>query len=449
MSSAEQIDALVVLERHIGWLQGLQQQYLHALAEGTAAADPEAVGKQWVREDVACALKVSSPVARERLALAARLVTVLPATLDRLLSGSISFWYAKHLSDSVEVLTAKDSAEVEARVLTLASGQTFAEFTRSLRSAILRVDPSAAQKRHVYAVADRDVRKVDLPDGIAAIWAPLSADQAELVMAGIDTAAHTNAEHAAAHNPDDQRTIAQHRADALVELCTIPLEPSSDPTTALPHPAPIDEASGARRRVRQRDRRRPAVNVTVALSTLLGADDQPGELAGYGAISASMARRIAADPTGTWRRLVTDDLGTLIDYGRTKYRPPADLANHVIARDQTCVFPGCRRQARSCEIDHIVDWDYGGPTNEPNLTALCVRHHHAKHDARWRLSRDATTNVTTWTSPTGRIYRSVPPALPISGRLDRPPGRPKTTTRTGRYLTNPLAAVDTNDPPPF
>ena len=53
----------------------------------------------------------------------------------------------------------------------------------------------------------------------------------------------------------------------------------------------------------------------VALSTLLGFDEQPGELAGYGPIPADLARRMAADPTGTWTRLVTDELGQLVDYG--------------------------------------------------------------------------------------------------------------------------------------
>ena len=90
---------------------------------------------------------------------------------------------------------------------------------------------------------------------------------------------------------------------------------------------------------------RPAIQVTVAASTLLGLDEQPGELAGHGPIPASVARRLAADPTGTWRRLLTDPAtNTLLDYGRTTYRPPKDLTDHVIARDQTCTFPGCARK---------------------------------------------------------------------------------------------------------
>ena len=96
---------------------------------------------------------------------------------------------------------------------------------------------------------------------------------------------------------------------------------------------------------------RPSIQVTVALSTLLGLDEQPGDLDGSGPIPASLARRIAADQSGTWRRLVTDETGRLVNYGRSTYRPPKDLADHVIARDRTCRFPTCNRKAGRCEID--------------------------------------------------------------------------------------------------
>src|ERR1700712_1262887 len=69
LSHAARIDGLVTLERQIGFLQGLQQTYLAALAAGPTVAP--SVGdiadnlvvadKGWVREAVACALKVSTP----------------------------------------------------------------------------------------------------------------------------------------------------------------------------------------------------------------------------------------------------------------------------------------------------------------------------------------------------------------------------------------------------
>ena len=117
-----------------------------------------------------------------------------------------------------------------------------------------------------------------------------------------------------------------------------------------------------------------------------------------------MARRLASDETGTWRRLVTDDTGQLLDYGRKTCRPPAELSDHVIARDKACVFPGCRRTARLCDLDHVEAWTDGGDTNPANVAAPCARHHNAKHHAGWQVKpqRDGTR---TWTSPTGHRFR--------------------------------------------
>jgi hypothetical protein len=52
--------------------------------------------KHWVREDVACALRLSATTAADRLELATEL-TRLPATLDRLERGEISTHHARHL----------------------------------------------------------------------------------------------------------------------------------------------------------------------------------------------------------------------------------------------------------------------------------------------------------------------------------------------------------------
>jgi hypothetical protein len=62
----------------------------------------------------------------------------------------------------------------------------------------------------------------------------------------------------------------------------------------------------------------------VPISTLLGIDDHPAHLHGYGPITADIAHRLAAN--STWRRLLTDPAtGALLDYGTTRYTPPADL----------------------------------------------------------------------------------------------------------------------------
>ncbi len=183
---------------------------------------------------------------------------------------------------------------------------------------------------------------------------------------------------------------------------------------------------------------RPAVQLTVAASTLLGLDEQPAELAGYGPIPAAMARRIAKDDTGTWRRLLTDDHGRLLDYGSKTYRPPARLAAFIIARDQTCTFTSCTRPAVDLRPGPSDCRERGRSRRVPgNLHPLCRRHHRCKHLAHWQPQRQPDGS-TVWTSPTGHTYRTKPRPLPTTVEPEaRSPAAP----------TN--ASTDDPDPPPF
>jgi hypothetical protein len=158
------------------------------------------------------------------------------------------------------------------------------------------------------------------------------------------------------------------------------------------------------------------VRVVVAATTLLGLDGQPGELAGYGPIPAEVARRLAADPTGTWQRILTDPVsGALLDVGRTRYTPPAALADHIRARDRTCRFPGCRMPAERCDLDHLRRYP-DGPTSHCNLCTECRHHHRLKHQAGWQVHNDPADPATiTWTSPTGHTHttHARPPLVPV------------------------------------
>jgi hypothetical protein len=174
------------------------------------------------------------------------------------------------------------------------------------------------------------------------------------------------------------------------------------------------------------------VRVTVPYTALLGANDLPGELAGYGPIPAAVARDLAAG--GTWRRILTDpESGRPLDYGTTRYRPPAHLAGLAITRDQTCQFPGCRVSAHRCDLDHGVPYDPAtgtGPTSETNLGPKCRRHHQIKQTPGWSVTHHPD-GWTTWVTPSGHQYHSQPPPL------------------TNPEPLTPRPAPDPDQPPPF
>ena len=135
------------------------------------------------------------------------------------------------------------------------------------------------------------------------------------------------------------------------------------------------------------------------------------------AVPALTAWALAAG--GTWRRLVTDPVGgTVVDVGRTRYRPPAGLADLVRARDRACVFPTCQTPAERCDIDHLTAWSQGGTTSLDNLVVLCEAHHRLKHTPGWALTRDQASGTLSWHTPDKTVYQRHP-----DGTITRHPKR--------------------------
>jgi hypothetical protein len=380
LSDAARIDLLIALERQIAWLTARQQQVLASL-DGRAMdwAGKESI--DYTQEQVGAALRLSPGTAAHRLEVARALADRLPTTLQMLARGQISYLQARTLADAVTELDTATTTKIEDRVLPRAGRQTVGQFRASVRRAVIVVDPRQAEQRHQDAVEHRQVVITPVDDGMAQLWALLPADGGLLVKTVLDSLATVK-------TAGETRTMDQRRADTLIDVFARVL---GDP--ALP------EQHG----------HRPAIHVTVAASTLLGCDERPAELDGYGPITAQTARRIASDQSGTWRRILTNPAtGQVLDYGRKTYRPPANLADFVIARDRTCVFPSCTRPARACELDHGENWCSGGETCEHNLHPLCRRHHHTKHDAGWTVQRTDDGSYL-WTDPTGHHYTVHPP----------------------------------------
>ena len=373
LSAAGRVDLLVALERQAAWVAAQQQRVLASMAVDSSDE------RGWVREDVACALRLSGLTAQRRLAVARTLAERLPATLRLLDRGQLGYLHAASMAEAVFGLDDKQAARVEQRVLPRAPEQTLFEFKRSVRRAVARVAAATVEAQRAEAMTERRVCLTPRDDGMTELWALLPAEGAAAIMTAVDALASVT-------SADDPRTADQRRADALVDLGVAAL-----------HDPLLPKAQGMR----------PAIQVTVALSTLLGADEQPGELAGHGPIPASLARRLAADQTGPWRRLVTDPVtGQLLDYGQDTYRPPKDLAEFVIARDQVCTFAGCQRPACRCDLDHRIPYSQGGSTSSENVGPLCRRHHTCKHDTDWTLNRN-DDGTTTWISPL-RVQLLVP-----------------------------------------
>ena len=417
------IEAMVGFDRVGSWAAARQARLLAELARrrptdrAPYSARWAGVGSEYAPDEVGVALHLARGTACARIGLACRLLATLPETHALWETGRIDTAKARAVDDATWMLAPELARAVQDRVLSRAPEQTLAQLKAALARAVLAVDPDGAEQRHRQARRDRRVVISPEADGMASLWALLTATQAAGAFSWLTRLAR-------GLGPDDPRGMDTRRADILAALLSGQLvtNPDTDPTTdtaagedraAGGSPDRTDSTDGADvaagpgRLIQPVTPGKPLIQVVIPYSTLIGADDQPAELVGHGPIPASLAREVAAD--GVWRRLVTDPLsGTLLDHGRTTYHPPAGLADHVKARDVHRRFPGCRRRAADAELDHVVAWSDGGPTSEPNLAATCTHHHRLKtHAEGWHVHAHPDRRLT-WTTPTGRQHTTAP-----------------------------------------
>ena len=375
LSAAERVDLLAVLEEQRRWFEAAQLRVLAAMQE----RDTSQLGL--AQESVSLALQVPLRTAQGKLAQARTLVAELPKTLAAVAGGSISGEHARVLAEAVWQLPNDPGlppALEQAVLPPLLDGRcvTVSQFRQRVRRAAMRLDPATAEQRHQRALADRTVRYQPEEDGMASLSVLLGAPEAQLI--------YTRLTAAATLLPaDDPRTLDQQRADLLVDAVLSGLPADELPTL---------------------QGRRPAIQVVVSADTLLNLDDQPAQLTGYGPITAQAARRLAADESGTWRRLLTDsDTGALLDIGEHRYRPAQRLRDFVSARDEVCAFPTCNQPGYRCEYEHIRPFTEGGTTCRHNGALACRRHNLCKQNTGWsyRPNRDGSFS---WTSNTGHRY---------------------------------------------
>jgi hypothetical protein len=344
-----------------------------------------------------------------RIDVARTLVNHLPQTCSALATGEISPAHATVIAKETASAIRDGLSEfavfsIEERAISYAEFHTPSQVAQQVRTAIAKFAPETFEEVVERARDSRRVSCYNDIDGMSTVVAILPAEDAQTVMKAIEafivrsdrmdstsTSGHTAAKDSRSANAEgegvtvkDSRSADMKRADALTTIAGFALASKLE-DVAL-HRRPI------------------TINVTIDLPTLLGLSENPGQLAGYGAIPASVARALASD--GKWRRFITDpQTGVLLDYGRQTYEPPQGLIDFLIARDRTCRFPGCRRSAALSDLDHAQSWEDGGTTSLDNLGALCRRHHQLKTHGGWKIESRADGSCT-WTSPLGKIYQT-------------------------------------------
>ena len=399
---------------------------------------------------------MSSTAAAQRISAASLLTGLLSDTGAALEQGRISEASARLIARRVSGLDHDTALAVQCAVLDDAPHLAPARLDRLLRREIAQRACLEEQARNRAARRQRRVGSPrPLAGGLASLEVVGPAEDVAVLHTAISAlgdATHAAAKAAARDTAPGVGLAAEvegidaHRFDALVNLACGVLHDDGLPT---------------------RHGRRPSIQVVVPAATLLGISEAPGELDGYGPVDADTARAIAFDTTATWRRILTDPQGRVLDYGTTTYRPPQALKDLILARDRTCTGPGCSRPARECQIDHEVPYPRGS-TAAWNNDAKCPTEHTLKTAGLLTAKRDPATGTTAWTDRHGTTYLRLPETLPQAIDADDRLADITRALRQGRHRITQIRTASANqrggrvvdetpndlddfddDPPPF
>lgn len=364
-----------------------------------------ALGERSFRAEVAAALNVSERAAENLIANAQILSSDLPATLDALGEGTISYRHATIMVEQAVGLDAEGQRGLEQAVLAKGSSFTAPKFARAVRIARERANPESIAVRHEKAREERGISIDDRADGLSTLFITLPSPAAHAVFNRLNKAAHV------LRRPDDGRTQDQRRADLFVAVMLS--ESGGLPFGVVPNEVDSDEFISWFRGIKAQ------VVVSVPVLTLLDRPGQrgiePGMLEGRIPIDPETARRLAARATSFIRILTHPETGATLSVGRRRYKVPKDLKTYLRIRDVTCRFPGCSMAAARCDLDHNLDWQFGGETSHANLAHFCRGHHMVKGATDWSVTQSSENpGVLTWRSPSGRRYVNYP-ENPIAG----------------------------------
>ncbi|WP_300008633.1 hypothetical protein [Pseudonocardia sp.] len=256
-------------------------------------------------------------------------------------------------------LTRDQITAICAKAVPLAPTRTTGQLAVLLRRMVLAVDPAAAERWYRKGIRERNVTAITDHDGTVAMTAHgLPADDAEAACTRVqDLAASAKRAghpgligqircdlflglldgrfHAMTTAQVVAALIKQYRPDGGPTAATGDDRPASGtgpaptggPGTAAAAAAPSGGTDAAATGAAA-----TGIEVRVALSTLLGHDELPGEIPGLGLLPAPATRaRVALQRRAQWRFAVTDDTGRLLSEGITRRRPHT-VGEHPVHR---------------------------------------------------------------------------------------------------------------------
>ena len=303
-----------------------------------------------------CRMRTSRARALEEMAT--RLVE-LPATASALVGGEISIDHARVITGCAAAVGTDAMAKGEP--ILLEAARELDPHMLSIAAAHLRhaVDPDGALLDANEAYESRKVWLSKLGN-MYRLDGQLDAEGGAYLQTALNALMGMP-------QAGDNRSAAQRRADALVELARQKLNSGELP-----------QVGG----------QKPHLSLLVRAETLRG---EPGaeaaDLEWGGAVPDETALRLACDCALT--EVAIDEDGNPLDVGRTRRSVHPSQKRALVVRDRHCRFTGCDAPVEWTDAHHLRHWIDGGPTLLWNLVLLCGRHHRLVHEGGWKLEPDA------------------------------------------------------------
>ncbi len=355
-------------------------------AAEAASGVPVAKRGRGLAAEVALARRDAPVKGGTHLGVARALVEEMPHTLAALQCGALSEWRATLIVRESACLSVEHRGELDAELCAEVSrleGWGNARVEAEAKKIAARLDVGAVVDRLGKADKDRCVTIRPAPDTMTYVTVLLPVKHGVAVYAALKHAADTTF---------DDRGRGQIMADTLVERVT---GQRTDQATSV------------------------ALNLVMADTTLVGDDDAPAWLDGFGPVPAGFARHLVTDAVcddaakATLRRLYRHPRsGELVAMESRSRLFPKALARFIGIRDQRCRTPYCDAPIRHC--DHARPHRHRGATSTLNGLGNCAACNYTKEAPGWTVTTSDHDGQHTaqYRTPTGATYRSIAPTLP-------------------------------------
>ncbi|MDQ1487335.1 MAG: hypothetical protein QOJ62_3028 [Actinomycetota bacterium] len=409
-------EGIVELRRQIDRLESVLSRKV-ALAHERAAASADGYLSTAAFLRHACRFTPGAARTRVDVALLLRKRAAVAAAFEE---GAISHAHASMLVNTLESLPAELASDAEpvlvAAARTLDTGR-LAQAAKRLRYIIDPDGQAGVDERHHEA---RWLEVAATFSGMVSVTGLLDAESGAVLLTALESAMRPP-------GPDDNRTTAQRRADALVDIVRLALDHGDLPDVGgeRPHVLVVSTLPALRREagappaelgyagsIGDETARRLSCDALVTRVVIAEAPASQGviSLADY----RSGAAPPGCEPTGCEPSKCThppevpfvlpaEFLAALppqlrgpslpLDVGRAERLATPAMRRALYLRDGGCAMPGCDCPRGWLEVHHIIHWADGGITAVWNLVLLCRRHHRFVHEKGWEITVRADGSV--------------------------------------------------------